>query len=269
MIWRCARSCGWYAAFAHKFGFLTSNSVGEPCASVYEQQIDRILKQNGCPVLIELAMDLRLPYVTELSEWAIGKLLVVDHHDCFGGPNTPSSLEQICGLLQISKADLPPADQRRYDLVNANDKGHIAAMLQLVPPASPDEIQQIRQEERQIQGVTQRDEAAAQRLIDSRQVMCDGRLTVLQHDLKSSVAITDFIAPELGGPGYENLLTISKRGVNFYGARRIVERLASTFPPPASWSGGGLDEIAFWGSEQAPTKNVVALVVKLLDNPEG
>ncbi len=234
------------------------------CASDYEEQIREVLAEDRCPVLIELMPNLSYPLVTDFRDWIPGKLLLVDHHNQFGGVNAPTSLEQICQLLEISESELSIDERRRLQLVDANDKGHIAAMRQLNPPATQSEIQQIRLEERRIQGVSQADELAARELINTREIVGDEQLTIIHHHLTTSVPISDFLSPELGGPGFQNLLMIGDGHIDFIGARWIVEHLASQYPPPESWSGGALEEIAFWGTNRVHEDEVLKRITEVL-----
>lgn len=78
----------------------------------------------------------------------------IDHHNDWA--DKPSSLEQVAEVLQ--------ARLDRYQrLVAANDKGYIPAMKDL--GASEDEIDEIRRKDRAAQGITEEDEALAEKAI--------------------------------------------------------------------------------------------------------
>lgn len=232
-------------------------------ASTYQAEIDQAIKDGNCPALVELGLDIPYAYVTTPSEWTNGKVLIVDHHDQFGGAGSMSSIEQLMLLLSIS-CELSEERQRRIALISANDVGHILSMLELEPPASNNEIGQIRKEERQIQGLSDADEKHAKECIQRRELRCDDRLTIVRHQSRSSVAIGDFISEPLGGPGYKNLIVTSSTCTEFYGARPVVEALANRFPPPSSWSGGARVMSAYWGSKSATLPDVLEVVESLL-----
>lgn len=81
----------------------------------------------------------------------------IDHHN--KNSNNPSSLEQICILLNID------ISKNRYlQLVSANDKNYIFGMKQI--NASEKEISDIRNKDREAQGITKEDEYLAQTSID-------------------------------------------------------------------------------------------------------
>jgi hypothetical protein len=81
----------------------------------------------------------------------------IDHHN--KNSNNPSSLEQICTLLNID------ISKNRYlQLVSANDKNYIFGMKQI--NASEKEIFDIRNKDREAQGITKEDEYLAQISID-------------------------------------------------------------------------------------------------------
>ena len=53
------------------------------------------------------------------------------------------------------------------------------------------------------------------------------------------------MAPELGGPGFENLLVISPDEINVFGSGDVIEHLAAAFPD--GWYGGNLPEHGYFG----------------------
>jgi hypothetical protein len=199
-------------------------------ASSYAEAIRRVLSSGRTPVLVELVPDLDLP-----AEAAI----LVDHHGRRAGAEAATSLEQVFALLR-----LPPEHWTRWmALVAANDRGWIPAMQAL--GASAEEIRRVRALDREAQGVTPADEAAAERAARALERLAGGRLTLARLDTDRVSPLADRLAPELGGEGYANLLVISPGEANFFGEGRLVRLLDAHFP--GGWYGGALPERGFWG----------------------
>lgn len=97
--------------------------------------------------VIELEIDMVKPH----------NCIEIDHHN--QNSNKPSSLEQICTLLNIDISE-----NRYLQLVSANDKNYISGMKQI--NASENEILNIRKKDREEQGITIEDENLAQISID-------------------------------------------------------------------------------------------------------
>ena len=118
-------------------------------ASAYRDEIEGALASGRIPVLIELDHDLDVParfYEGEatLASLPRGTALRVDHHGRRTVTGTPTSLEQVFRIL-----GLPPERwTRHFELVAANDRGHVRAMLALNPPATPGELRSVREADR-------------------------------------------------------------------------------------------------------------------------
>ena len=215
-------------------------------ASSYREPILAALAADTTPVLIELENDLGLPD---------GPLLIADHHGARAGKEAPTSLHQVFRLLA-----LPPARWTRwFDLVAANDRGYIPALRQL--GADSQEIAAIRAADRQAQGITQADEDAAEQAVRNLAIDAEGALTVVALAHPRTAAVTDRLHPDLGGPGFRNLLVLAPDEANFFGEGRIIATLANQFP--AAWYGGALPDQGFWGlrcerAEQAEIRRMIA-----------
>lgn len=217
-------------------------------ASAYLNEIQAALDAGCRPVLIELANDLP-PALATRANW-------IDHHGLQAGTDQPTALHRVFALL-----GLPPARwTRHFDLVAANDRGHIEAMHQLRPPATREELNAIRAADRAAQGVSSADEAAAREAIASRESLAEGRLTVLRLAGCKTSPAADFMEPALGGPGFENLLIRSPGEVNFFGRGALVLGLNERFP--GGWYGGSLPGRGFWGSQHADADSVTAWLVQ-------
>ncbi len=106
----------------------------------------------------------------------------IDHHKYQDEDrsNSKSSLEQVAELLGVQLT-------RHQFLVSENDKGWIPALI--AAGASPDEIELVRAQDRQAQGVTPDDEAQALRDIEAAQ--WQGRKVWLQCLKGATSAHTD------------------------------------------------------------------------------
>lgn len=217
-------------------------------ASAYRKEIHEALQRGMVPVLVELEDDLRL---------APNRIVVVDHHGNRAGADRPTSLHQVFHLL-----DLPPERWTRwYDLVAANDRGHIAEMAEI--GATRVEIVQVRAADRAAQGITAEQERSGKVAVAQAETVAQGRLTVIRLPHSRNAVATDHMDPALGGPGFENLLVISPEEVNFYGEGSAITALSARFP--GGWWGGALPQRGFWGRLGA-SEDVKSFLTQILSN---
>lgn len=218
-------------------------------ASAYRDEIAATLAAGETPILIELEDD--MPIETDRTG-----LVFVDHHGARAGEERPTSLEQVFDLLNL---DRDRHWSRWHDLVAANDRGHVRALRALGADAA--EIRRVRDADRRAQGVTSAEEVEAERAIAAREAR--GRLTIVTAESTTSSAIGDFMEPEYGGPGGENLLVLLPESASFFGDGAVVQALAAK---SGSWSGGDLPRRGFWGlrvsraAQPALVEEVAALV---------
>jgi hypothetical protein len=208
-------------------------------ASDYRAEIEAALEQKQTPVLIELAVDFDLP---------ADRIIIIDHHGQRAGSTKPTSLHQVFDLLNLSNDEWT----RWHDLVAANDRGYVPAMLELGATAA--EIRAVRFADREAQGVTTEEEAAAEAALRKLQVLADGALSVVTLPHAHTAAVCDRLEPVLGGMGFENLLIESPDQVNFYGKGYLVQALNDRFP--GGWYGGDLPERGFWGHQNLALPDV-------------
>ncbi len=204
-------------------------------ASAYRDEIAAVVRDGRTPVLVELADDLGLPS---------GTAIVVDHHGAAAGADRPTSLRQVFELLGLPDSRW----DRRLRLVDANDRGHVAALVDA--GATRAEVAAIRADDRAAQGITSDEEEAAQRAVAAARR--HGRLTVVDLPHGRTAAVTDRLEVALGGPGADALLVLSPGEANFFGDGAVVERLAGAFP--GSWTGGSLPSRGFWGHRPPPDR---------------
>lgn len=207
-------------------------------ASAYLDPICAALAQGRTPVTIELKPDLPMALQQRVRS--------IDHHGTLAGATAPTALEQVFELLQLP----PLAWTRELQLVAANDRGYLPEMAAL--GATPEEMQHIRAADRAAQGVTEAEEIAARRAIDSRE--CVGELTVLRLPHSRASVAADLMEPLLGGPGAKRLLVLSPNEVNFYADGASIDALDHAFG--GGWKGGALPIRGFWGHAQVMPETV-------------
>lgn len=214
----------------------------------YKNDIENSIHSGATPVLIELTWN--TPSID------VKKVILLDHHNEQAGKHTQTPLQQLFSLLKLS----PTLWQRYHDLVVANDKGHIQGMLEI--GATPEEIADIRAQDRAAQGITPENETQAKTAIQQAQQHCNNQLTLvtLPHD-KASI-VSDFLHPALGGNNAKNLLVIGPKELNFYGQGNIVLALSKQFEQ--GWYGGNLPDYGYWGMANTKDLNAVLQVIESL-----
>lgn len=106
--------------------------------SAYQSEIATVPAAEMTPVLVELNDDNGLPQ---------DRIRLVNHQGDRAGADAPTSLGQIFALLELPASN----STRWYELVAANDRGHIDEMAAL--DASIEEMREICAADRQVQGV--------------------------------------------------------------------------------------------------------------------
>jgi len=152
--------------------------------STYKDVLDKAQQYENI-YGVELEKDIALP----------SNYIEINHHG--ENDSKASSLEQIAEILDIELS-------REQKLIAANDSRYIAGMKAM--GASDEEIQQIRQKERQIQGISQKDEKKAQELVQKS----DENIIYTQMD--KFTAISDFAYLK-----YQKYVIYNDSSVLFYG----------------------------------------------------
>jgi hypothetical protein len=220
-------------------------------ASDYADDIRSSISLGQVPVLVELDDDLGLNGPAE-KDGPPHRAILVDHHGRLAGKDQPTSLHQVFSLLELA----PALWTRWFELVAANDRGYIPALLEC--GATRDEIVKVRAADRAAQGITLEQEEQGERAVRTRQVLARGRLTVVALPHNRCAAVADRLEPEMGGPGYENLLIISPGSVNIFGLGSLIIDLSREFPE--GYFGGALPDRGFWG-HPLPLPTVLAFVL--------
>lgn len=204
-------------------------------ASVYRDEIEQALNAGLQPVLIELSEDIALP----------GNVVLIDHH---GKRSTePSALAQVFALLCLPDRFWT----RRMALVDANDRGHIAAMQAM--GATPEEIRAIRAEDRRAQGITATEEAEGLAALSNRREALSDTLVLvdLPHGRTATVADPLTLAGDT-----RDLVIFCPKSTEFFGSGKHIARLDHMFP--GGWRGGQLPRRGFWGiSRPISTKEIL------------
>jgi len=101
----------------------------------------------------------------------------IDHHN--ENSRKSSSLEQVIELLK-NEFGIAIELTRELQLIAANDKGYIPAMIEM--GATPEEIADIRRRDREAQGVTEEDERLGKKSI-KKNLKVEHGVTLVKHSL--------------------------------------------------------------------------------------
>lgn len=184
--------------------------------SSYRDKIESFERENACGCIygIELENDL-----TTSPE----RYLAIDHHN--EQSKAPSALEQVLSLLDVPM-------NHEYSIIAANDKRYIPGMLAL--GATDEEVQRIRRADRQAQGVTEEDEALAEKaLVENLSQV--GDLIVVKTLSSRFSPICDRLYP------YRSLLIYTAAEWMFYGdgVQQVRELFREEYHKGKIFYGGG------------------------------
>ena len=148
---------------------------------------------------------------------------LIDHHNEI--QNEPSALEQVAEILSIKLT-------RYENLVSANDKGYIPAMITL--GATSKEINAIRRKDRECQGVTETEELLAKESIINHKIEIDDLIIIKSLSSKFS-PICDYLFP------YKKLLIYTASELVYYGKDKdlLVEYFLEEIKNETIYHGGG------------------------------
>ncbi len=195
--------------------------------SAYDPEVRAAIRDGERPILVELR---------DVPQDVLPFADVIDHHGPESG-HLPTSLEQVLARLGVT------ALTREQQLIAANDKGYIEGMAAI--GATTEEIRRIRMMDRQAQGITAEQEAAATAAIVNRDETTGGlTIVVLPHG--KTATVTDRLSAIAGGPGYKNLLVESPLKLSFFGEGRLILELVNRF---GGYCGGDLPHKGYWGIE--------------------
>lgn len=210
--------------------FFDKNLLWGAKTSAYAGEITDALGAGITPVIVEIIDDMGLH-----DE----RIINIDHHGELDGATKQTSLHQVFELLRLPKTQWT----RWHELVAANDRGYIPELIKI--GANHKEIIHVRAEDRKAQGITPEDELQGLDAIAKLKLLCNGKLTVVNLPHSRTAVVTDFLQPELGGPGYKNLIVLCPNEINFFGSGDLVSELNKKFL--GGWYGGALPEYGFWG----------------------
>jgi len=219
--------------------------------SEYHDKIKN-LKPYQVPVFVELNIDIDKPQ----------NAIEIDHHGHRAGKDKETSIEQVAGLLKIEL-------DRWQKLISANDRGYIPAMKRM--GATNDEIKEIRDYDKECQGVTPEDERLAEKSIrENTKILGEGKNALLINSLlEKSACIADRIWYEWQEKYSEIFIITPKRELNFYGSGRMVYRLKALYEHLKRsdntiefWFGGELPISGYFGSNQALPQDTIKSMVE-------
>lgn len=171
----------------------------------------------------------------------------IEHHN--ENSHKPSSLEQVIELLK-SKLGLEIESTRDLQLIAANDKGYIPAMLQM--GATPEEVTNIRHRDRKAQGVTKEDERLAEQSIREN-CSNDGGITVVKSLTTRFSTITDRLYP------CNRLLIYTDHELTYYGENvsRLILAFKDLIKQQKAYSGGSENGFFGIGFKSLPTNELM------------
>jgi len=178
----------------------------------------------------------------------------IDHHS--EKESNEASIQQVANLLHIGLT-------RYQTLVAANDMGYIPAMI--AEGATEDEIMDIRQKDREAQGVTEKDELLGEKSI-RHNLTVDKGITIVKSFTPKFSTITDKLYP------FERLLIYTDKELTYYGKGVLFLAMAykNLVENRKAFFGGG--ENGFFGitpegiNDLKDSKTAVKQIVKIITN---
>ena len=175
----------------------------------------------------------------------------IDHHNEMS--NHPASIIQVAAVL-----DIPVSHYRQ--LIAANDSGYIPGMTSM--GATPEEINAIRQLDREKQGVTVQDEEMAVKAIENRTI--EQGIIVVKSETNRFSPVCDRLFP------YEKLMIYTDDELMFYGQGkdRLTVHFDSEIKAGKMFHGGGAE--GYFGTAKAvfSVKEIISLkneIVQLIN----
>jgi hypothetical protein len=208
--------------------------------SDYKEEL-KALSKHEIPVFIELRLDIPYP----------SRSIIIDHHNERAGKDQKTSIDQTAELLGLEL-------DRYQRLISANDRGHVTAMKAM--GASCKEIREIRDFDRQCQGVTKADEKAAEISIQKH----SENFTPDSIYIKS---LTEKASPLLDRlyETYKHIFVVTpSKELHYFGPGEMIQRLERIYkkmktsrPGLIFWKGGYLPDKGFFGSKSTLDKKQI------------
>lgn len=169
--------------------------------------------------------------------------LLIDHHNEHS--SKPSSIEQVAKLLDIELT-------RDQQLVAANDRGYIPAMLEM--GATPEVVADIRKRDKVAQGVTDEDERLAEQSIQENLIVEKG-ITIIKSLTSRFATITDRLFP------YSQLLIYTDHELTCYGegVSALITSFEKLVKQQKAYSGGGEKGFFGVGLNSSPTSELMKI----------
>jgi hypothetical protein len=210
------------------------------CLSVYREELGA-LPGDKIPVFIELRLDIDYP----------DRAIIIDHHNERAGKNQQTSIEQIAALLGIKL-------NRFQRLISGNDRGHVPGMKAM--DATEEEIREIREFDRQCQGVTVDDENAAEMSIRKHSENLSPDSIYIKSLTNKSSPLLDRLYDK-----YTHIFIVTpSEELHYFGPGEMIFRLEGIYkqmkqsrPGLLFWKGGFLPDKGFFGSKATLDKEQI------------
>lgn len=213
--------------------------------SEYLDEISKLTKEQ-IPIFIELNLDIDYP----------SNAIIIDHHNERAGKDKKTSIEQVADLLGVEL-------NRWQQLICANDKGYIWGMIDF--GATGEEIKNIRELDKEKQGVTIEDEEKAKISVEHFLERISNDAVIIYSQTEKTSAVTDLIYKF-----YRHifLITPSKK-LNYSGTKQIIDILRNRYAELKKedikieiWFGGYLPDHGYFGSDKALTKSEIIKIME-------
>jgi hypothetical protein len=232
---------------SRKIPFFDNHLSWGAALSDYRRELE-ILSRDQIPVLIELHLDIPYPERT----------VIIDHHNERAGKDQKTSIEQVAELLNIKL-------NRHQRLISANDRGHVPGMKAM--GATEQEIRDIRQFDRQCQGVKTDDEKAAELSIQKHsEDLAPGSIYI-----KSLTEKTSPLLDRLYDRYRHIFIVTPSKELHYFGAGDMIQRLEKIYqkmkqskPGLIFWKGGYLPDTGFFGSKFTLNKQQIKSLFTVL-----
>ena len=213
--------------------------------SEYREELGALL-DNQVPVFIELKLDCSYPE----------RAIIIDHHNEKSGRDKPTSLEQLAQLLNIQL-------NRRQQLIAANDRGHIEAMLKLC--ATEAEVKEVRKLDLEAQGISDEDQRLARESIDNNIEKIDHIAAIIYSKTIHASIIFDMLYNK-----YRYIFVITPdHKLKYSGDGRMILRLKREYEQLKDqdkdlefWYGGNLPENGYFGANKTIEEEIIKKMVR-------
>ncbi|GEM_PF-264756 len=213
--------------------------------SEYKDELSKLSKEQ-IPVFIELNLDIDYP----------PNAIIVDHHNEKAGKDKKTSIEQVADLLGVTL-------NREQELISANDKGYVWAMLDI--GATEDETKNIRKLDLEQQGVTDEDKEKAKISVEHFLERISNDFVIIYSLSEKTTPITELVFRY-----YRHIFIITPSNkLGYSGTEQIIRILEDKYvllkkenSEIETWSGGYLPDHGYFGSNKALDKKEIVKIME-------